>query len=1489
MAEPAWTVSDKRMGRTSSGLFLPKTASVGERNNVLASQLNKDKVSGMRRTGANLQMALPKQRVPMGSLMDKGIPYDTTDPKQLAEARSLSRLYYRLHDLVPLLIDMYSQFPLNGLEFQCFAGETPVITEDGVFPISELSGGAHRILTTGGKWVEAPFKSFGAQSLMRIVVQRNGRQREFFVTSGHRWFAEQHHQKRLGRNSGKNSPLTWEKVDSIREMAEAGTRQKDIAEKFDVTQVMVSKIVNHKSWTDQQRAADRIHTEPGWQKIEVTTENLKPGMRLVSSYGRNIINSTNPSPFGVARGMTFGDGARKTSGGGCHVDLYGDKDANLLSYFAGCTTYQYYRADCNVQAVRVSDLPRYFKERPSLKESVSYLYGWLSGYFAADGTVSKKGECFLDSARRGDIDHAQAICQILGIHTSDVYEVSHSGSVFPQGHSSPPKTMYRLRLAGHSLAENFFRIPEHRDRWMSFGDRSARESWAVVSVEATDRTEEVYCAVVPETEAFTLAGNILTGNCKDSLIENFYSEMFLNDLNYGEFLPNCLGREYFTVGEATSLAHFNESLGIWGSEEIIDPEMIRVSKSVFVQEERVQLLVKDMVDRLRTGPQGMPETEESPSERLERVHQYCCVPGTKVLTADLRWVNVESLEVGDPIMGFDEYPRTGKSHKREWVPTRVTATNVIVGNTYRISTSGPTVECTDQHRWLAIPQNRVSTIPIDTTRDEEFYPTYEWKGLPGREVKRSKPWVRRPCHSCGMPMELRPSAAAATKFCSKSCSGAAKNRSYSSGKNSGQLMWLRADEVRPGDKIMFLGQWDMDDSRDTGWMGGFLDGEGSLANCGITFGQNAGPVLDRALEILAANKFSFSSWETKPHANSGKVCISVRINGGWPEVLRALSIFRPVRLLQMLPEKIQGREITGDWVTVTEVTHVGEQDVIALATSSKTLIVEGMYSHNTELVKHYPEFVRAADQNDGLDISDALVSRLVNRLNPWDLRGTPQLMRSFRTLMMEESLNAAQDSVADRLYAPMILATLGMENLGDGEPWIPSQADLDQVRDDMQSALAADFKLMVHNMGLKVESVFGRESVPRFDQDYDRITAKLLQAWGIGEALIAGGSGGAYASSALNREVCEQLMLSFQKKVTRHIIKRMEVIAEAQEHYDYEQKGGYRRPLYREIVQYNEETGEEEIVRVPKLLIPEIKWSVLNLRDEATERAFVQQLKAAGVPVSDKMLAINLPVNFREELERSAEETVQKGLATSQAMDKLQKLCDAQKLPYPPELAQQLGATLQLRQALSQTEMLEGQTEMQEIQMKQMGAAGQMGLIPGVPAPPPPEPEDASGGAGAPPQSGVPASTPPQGAGPTAGPPMVGGPVVANPVELPRNRQRPEESDEMRAGTPRAAARIASIKMGPSSYGRSRYANEERVQKAVRRLEAIQKHKAAGRRVEDLVEDPEFYDALNAQQYEDQIRADFPEILNGKANQSKKILDDLLSQYAEIFGTSPEW
>ena len=810
-AGKSWSAEAARLRQ--AGISLPYSPTAARReamnaatsvqNRTLVSQMNRSRLAsyrGRQHTGANLQIAMPKIRQPLGTLADQGIPYDVENDEELKDIRRWSRLFYSTHDLVPLLIDIYASFPTVGLEFSCFAGDTEVITAQGLRRIEDLAGESHRILTTGGRWVDAPFKDFGEAEVLRVTVQRNGRQREFLATADHRWFIEERLQKRLGRNSARWSALNWDKVDEIRDLAAQGVRHVDIAAQFGVSQPTVSKIVRGHSWTDSQRIADEARPEPGWRKKELLTTELRPGQRLTSGYGRNVVWQVTPSPFGIAAGMVFGDGTKTSPARGARVTLYGHKGPNLLPYYQGCTTATYVEDHRAVQGVTVTDIPSFFKDKPPLTESTSYLYGWLAGYFAADGTVSKKGELFLDSAEEANIAHAQAVCQLLGIKTSDPYIIPATGEkvTFPGGNTHIRGDHYRLRLANESVTEVFFVLPKHRQRWEAFKDRQSLDHWTVVSVEETGRRERVYCPQVPGTEAFVLAGNILTGNCKDPLIERFYTDMFLgDDLNYLEFLPTQFSREYFLSGEVTSLAHFNESLGIWSSEEILNPDTLRVSRSLFVQQDRVQLMVKEMVDSLRNGPSGTGSgADETPSERLQRMKE----------------------------------------------------------------------------------------------------------------------------------------------------------------------------------------------------------------------------------------------WET--------------------------------------------------------------------------------------LAREYPEIVQAAAQDDGLDISDALISRVVNRATPWARRGTPFLLRSFRTLMMEESLNAAQAAVADRLYSPMVLATLGVPDLGDGEPWIPDQSELDDVRDDMQSALAADFRLLVHNFGLKIESVFGREAVPNLDNDYARVERKLLQAWGIGEALISGGTGGAYASSALNREVC---------------------------------------------------------------------------------------------------------------------------------------------------------------------------------------------------------------------------------------------------------------------------------------------------------------------------------------------------------------------------------
>lgn len=238
----------------------------------------------------------------------------------------------------------------------------------------------------------------------------------------------------------------------------------------------------------------------------IRTEDLIEGHRLGTLLPRCLIGATTPSPFGIAHGVVFGDGTRSDRRHGSWINLWGDKDAQLLRYFGACRTSPV-KTDEGVEGVQVLDLPSTFRDLPSRDESVSYLYGWLAGYFAADGHVSKQGQAVLDSASLDHLQFVQALAVDLGIST---YGISERERV---GYGDEPSTIYRMQFVNSSLRPNFFLIDEHRERYEARGDAAERLGWTVVGVEETDRVEEVYCAVVPETQSFALEGNLWTMNC----------------------------------------------------------------------------------------------------------------------------------------------------------------------------------------------------------------------------------------------------------------------------------------------------------------------------------------------------------------------------------------------------------------------------------------------------------------------------------------------------------------------------------------------------------------------------------------------------------------------------------------------------------------------------------------------------------------------------------------------------------------------------------------------------------------------------------------------------------------------------------------------------------------------------------------------------------------------------------------------------------------
>jgi hypothetical protein len=107
-------------------------------------------------------------------------------------------------------------------------------------------------------------------------------------------------------------------------------------------------------------------------------------------------------------------------------------------------------------------------------------------------------------------------------------------------------------------------------------------------------------------------------------------------------------------------------------------------------------------------------------------------------------------------------------------------------------------------------------------------------------------------------------------------------------------------------------------------------------------------------------------------------------------------------------------------------------------------------------------------------------------------------------------------------------------------------------------------------------------------------------------------------------------------------------------------------------------TFNKNIVEVPKLLIPELKFSTLDMRDEATERQFMQELRGLGVPISDEGLMVgNFNWNSKDEYKKFNEELKAKTIAQQRAKFETYTALTIQGLPVPADLKAEVESVLQ--------------------------------------------------------------------------------------------------------------------------------------------------------------------------------------------------------------------
>ena len=176
-------------------------------------------------------------------------------------------------------------------------------------------------------------------------------------------------------------------------------------------------------------------------------------------------------------------------------------------------------------------------------------------------------------------------------------------------------------------------------------------------------------------------------------------------------------------------------------------------------------------------------------------------------------------------------------------------------------------------------------------------------------------------------------------------------------------MWVAASQLVVGDEIpLFAEPWEEDHSFESGYLAGFFDGEGWCAGCTLGFGQKEGAT-ERHVRMLLRDK-GFRTGKTSRHESGDGWVIKTYLKGD-KAGLRFLGRMRPKRLLAKSADLWEGRKTwskTSRVARILRIEHIGEAPVVAIKTSTRTLIVNGLFSHNCDynqmqlrLLAHYSQ------------------------------------------------------------------------------------------------------------------------------------------------------------------------------------------------------------------------------------------------------------------------------------------------------------------------------------------------------------------------------------------------------------------------------------------------------------------------------------------------------------------------------------------------------
>lgn len=341
--------------------------------------------------------------------------------------------------------------------YNCFAGDTLVTTKEyGIVPIGKLVGKEVHVVDGNGDWVLSRCRSYGEKQIreVSVPVSGNGEDMVFRCTGDHDWIL---------RKNGKRVK------------------------------------------TDELKEGDKLMnvSMPERPVVDKDCDDFIQGVRHGIIYGDGTRQMKNHSLNGsivqkVCRGFT--------------IRLCEDWD-EYLKFFEDFPV-SYPESYGGQPVVYLFGLAIDQKELPDIDTGFftdDYLMGFIRGWLAADGSVSKVGQVSI-AANEEALAWLYRVGPYLGF-------VPRSNREYPDETNKGKRKnkLFYIELDRRYLVDEDLLIARKRSRFKRIQNC---DFGTVKSVVETTTKEEVFCFDVPTTHSFMLTRNVLTGNCSYIAIDD---------------------------------------------------------------------------------------------------------------------------------------------------------------------------------------------------------------------------------------------------------------------------------------------------------------------------------------------------------------------------------------------------------------------------------------------------------------------------------------------------------------------------------------------------------------------------------------------------------------------------------------------------------------------------------------------------------------------------------------------------------------------------------------------------------------------------------------------------------------------------------------------------------------------------------------------------------------------------------------------------------